>query len=175
MRHIDAIIIGAGQAGLAMSYCLGQLGLDHIVIERGRLAERWRSECWDSLRLLTPNWMTRLPGWSYRGAEPDGFLTKQQFVTHLEHYASVAQAPLVTGATVQSVRSVPGGYRVESDRGAWRASCVVIATGHCDEPLVPAMAQQLPASIHQLTPSAYRNPAELPEGDVLVVGASASG
>jgi putative flavoprotein involved in K+ transport len=175
MRHIDAIIIGAGQAGLAMSHCLCQLGLDHIVIERGRLAERWRSERWDSLRLLTPNWMTRLPGWSYRGAEPDGFMTKQQFVTHLEHYASVAQVPLVTGATVRSVQSVPGGYRVESDRGAWRASCVVIATGHCDEPLVPAMAQQFPASIHQLTPSAYRNPAELPQGDVLVVGASASG
>jgi putative flavoprotein involved in K+ transport len=102
MRHIDAIIIGAGQAGLAMSHCLGQLGLDHIVIERGRLAERWRSERWDSLRLLTPNWMTRLPGWSYRGAEPDGFMTKQEFVTHLEHYASVAQVPLVTGATVRS-------------------------------------------------------------------------
>jgi putative flavoprotein involved in K+ transport len=175
MRHIDAIIIGAGQAGLATSHCLGQLGLDHIVIERGRLAERWRSERWDSLRLLTPNWMTRLPGWSYRGAEPDGFMTKQEFVTHLEHYASVAQVPLVTGATVRSVRSMPDGYRVESDRGTWRASCVVIATGHCDEPLVPAMAQQLPASMHQLTPGAYRNPTQLPEGDVLVVGASASG
>jgi putative flavoprotein involved in K+ transport len=175
MRHIDVIIMGAGQAGLAMSRCIGQLGLDHIVIERGRLAERWRSERWDSLRLLTPNWMIRLPGWSYRGGEPDGFMTKLQFVTHLEHYAKVAQLPLVTGAMVRSVRSVPGGYRVESDRGAWHASCVVIATGHCDEPLVPAMAQQLPASIHQLTPSAYRNPAELPEGDVLVVGASASG
>src|SRR5215472_15541713 len=89
MRQTDAIIIGAGQAGLAMSYCLGRLGIDNVVLERGRLAERWRSERWDSLRLLTPNWMTRLPGWPYRGAEPNGFMTKQEFVTHLEHYASI--------------------------------------------------------------------------------------
>src|SRR6201993_3572725 len=112
MYYVPVVIIGAGQAGLAMSHCLTQRRIEHVVIERGRLAERWRSERWDSLRLLTPNWMTRLPGWSYRGAEPDGFMTKQQFVTHLEHYASVAQVPLVTGTTVRSVRSVPGGYWV---------------------------------------------------------------
>jgi putative flavoprotein involved in K+ transport len=175
MRRTDAIIIGAGQAGLAMSHCLGRLGFDHVVLERGRIAERWHGERWDSLRLLTPNWMNRFPGWSYRGADPDGFMTKQEFAAFLEQYASAASVPVVTGATVQSVRHMPGGYRVESDRGAWSAPCVVIATGHCDVPLVPDMARYLPASIRQVTPTAYRNPGELPDGGVLVVGASASG
>jgi putative flavoprotein involved in K+ transport len=175
MRQTDAIIIGAGQAGLAMSQCLARLGIDHVVLERGRVAERWRRERWDSLRLLTPNWMSRLPGWSYRGTDPDGFMTKREFVGHLEEYASATSAPVVADATVRSVRHMPGGYQVESDRGVWHAPCAVIATGHCDVPLVPEMALHLPSSIRQVTPSVYRNPAELPEGGVLVVGASASG
>ena len=175
MRRTDAIIIGAGQAGLAMSHCLGRRGTDHIVLERGQVAERWRSERWDSLRLLTPNWMNRFPGWSYQGAEPDGFLTAAEFVALLEQYASASSAPVITGATVQSVRRTPGGYLVESDRGTWHARCVVIATGHCDVPFVPDMSERLPSSIRQLTPTAYRNPSELTAGDVLVVGASASG
>jgi len=175
MRRTDAIIIGAGQAGLAMSACLGRFGFDHVVLERGRIAERWHRERWDSLRLLTPNWMNRFPGWSYQGADPDGFMTKQEFAAFLEQYARAAAAPVVMGVTVQSVRHMPGGYRVESDRGVWSAPCVVIATGHCDEPLVPDMARCLPASIRQVTSTAYRNPGELPDGGVLVVGASASG
>jgi putative flavoprotein involved in K+ transport len=145
------------------------------VLERGQLAERWRSERWDSLRLLTPNWMSRLPGWSYQGTDPDGFMTASEVVAFLEQYARNSAAPVVTGGAVRSVRRVASGYRVESDRGIWYAQSVVIATGHCDVPYVPAMSQRLPPSIHQLTPTAYRNPAELPEGGVLVVGASASG
>jgi putative flavoprotein involved in K+ transport len=175
MLQTDAIVIGAGQAGLAMSHCLAGLGIDHIVLERGRLAERWRSERWDSLRLLTPNWMNRLPGWSYQGTDPDGFMTASEVVAFLEQYARVSATPVVTGAAVRSVRRVASGYRVESNRGVWHAQSVVIATGHCDVPYVPAMAQCLPPSIHQVTPTAYRNPAELPDGGVLVVGASASG
>jgi putative flavoprotein involved in K+ transport len=175
MRHTDAIIIGAGQAGLAMSHCLGLLGIDHVVLERGRPGERWHSERWDSLRLLTPNWMSRLPGWSYQGTDPDGFMTAAEVATWLEQYALTASAPVIAGTTVQSVWRVSGGYRVKTDRGAWNAPCVVIATGHCDVPLVPDMARSLPASIHQVTPTAYRNPGELPDGGVLVVGASASG
>src|SRR6516225_339512 len=93
IMQTDAVIIGAGQAGLAMSYCLGRLGIDNVVLERGRLAERWRSERWDSLRLLTPNWMSRFPGWSYCGADPDGFMTKQEFVAYLEDYANAASLP----------------------------------------------------------------------------------
>jgi putative flavoprotein involved in K+ transport len=175
MQQTDAIIIGAGQAGLAMSYCLGALNIEHVVLERGQVAERWRSERWESLRLLTPNWMCRFPGWSYQGADPDGFMTAAEVAAFLKEYASITRSPVVTGATVQSVRRVAGGYRVESTCGTWHAQCVVIATGHCDVPLVPSMAQRLPALTHQVTPAGYRKPSELPDGGVLVVGASASG
>src|SRR5262249_50655484 len=144
----DAIIIGAGQAGLAMSNCLGVLGIEHVVLERGQVAERWRSERWDSLRLLTPNWMSRFPGWSYQGSDPDGFMTAAEVAAFLEQYANATAAPVVTGATVQSVRRVAGGYRVESTCGAWHALCVVVATGHCDVPLVPSMAHRLTASTY---------------------------
>jgi putative flavoprotein involved in K+ transport len=175
MWQTDAIIIGAGQAGLALSYCLGRSGIEHVVLERGRIGERWRSERWDSLRLLTPNWMSCFPGWCYQGMEPDGFMTAAEVAAFLEQYAIAIRAPVVTGAAVRSVRRVPGGYRVESDCGVWGGRCVVIATGHCDRQFVPAFAQDLSPSIHQLTSTAYRNPAELPSGSVLVVGASASG
>jgi putative flavoprotein involved in K+ transport len=175
MHYIPALIIGAGQAGLAMSCCLSRHGMDHVVLERGRVGERWRSERWDSLRLLTPNWMNQFPGWHYQGPDPAGFMTVAEYVAFLEQYASRSSAPVVNGADVQSVRRVPGGYRVETNRGAWHARCVIIATGHCDVPFVPDIARSLPASIHQVTPTAYRNPDELPDGDVLVVGAAASG
>jgi putative flavoprotein involved in K+ transport len=175
MRQTDTIIIGAGQAGLGLSYCLGRLGIEHVLLERGQVGERWRSERWDSLRLLTPNWMSRLPGWSYRGNDPDGFMTAAEVATFLQQYASNSRAPVITGATVQSMRRAPEGYRVESSKGSWHARCVVIATGHCDVPFVPKMAQSLPTYIQQVTPTAYRNPNELPDGGVIVVGASASG
>ncbi|WP_206035639.1 NAD(P)-binding domain-containing protein [Roseomonas sp. HF4] len=173
MRTTDAIIIGAGQAGLAMSHCLAARGIDHLVLERGRVAERWRSERWDSLRLLTPNWMSRLPGWSYRGADPDGFMTMSEVVTYLEGYA--VRAPVVTGVAVHALHRAPTGYRLETSAGTFAAPAVVIATGQCDVPHIPAMAAELPRRIHQVTPSGYRNPFLLPDGGVLVVGASASG
>ncbi|WP_448207171.1 NAD(P)-binding domain-containing protein [Azospirillum sp. sgz302134] len=175
MQHTDAIIIGAGQAGLAMSVCLGRRGIDHAVLDRGRVAERWRSERWDSLRLLTPNWMSRLPGWSYRGSDPDGFMTVPEVVRFLEDYARAGSAPVESGVTVRAVERTANGYRVETDRGDRMARVVVLATGHCDIPLVPAMARHLPADIRQTTPSGYRNPDSLPDGGVLVVGASATG
>ena len=176
MRQTDAIVIGAGQAGLAMSRCLGDLGIAHTVLDRGRVAERWRSERWDSLRLLTPNWMSRLPGWSYRGSDPDGYMAAAEVLGYLDGYARASAAPVLEGADVRSVRRVPFGYRVEtSGRGAWEARVVVVATGHCDVPLVPTVARQLPASVRQITPSEYRNPDSVPKGGVLVVGASATG
>ncbi|WP_198370125.1 NAD(P)-binding domain-containing protein [Roseomonas rosulenta] len=173
MRTTDAVIIGAGQAGLAMSHCLAARGIDHIVLERGRIAERWRSERWDSLRLLTPNWMSRLPGWSYRGDDRDGFMTMPEVVGYLEGYA--AAAPVIEGVAVRALHRAPAGYRLETSAGAVAARAVVIATGQCDVPHIPAMAAELPSAIHQVTPSAYRNPSLLPDGGVLVVGASASG
>src|SRR5262249_49636465 len=141
----------------------------------GRIAERWHSERWDSLRLLTPNWMTQFPDWSYQGNDADGFMTAAEYAESLEQYASSFSAPVVTGATVQSACRVPGGYRVESSKGTWHARSVVIATGHCDIPFVPEIARHLPESICQLTPTTYHRPDDLPDGGVLVVGAAASG
>ncbi len=171
----QAIIIGAGQAGLAMSWCLGRRGVAHVALERGRIGERWRSERWDSLRLLTPNWLTRLPGLVYAGPEPEGFLTMPEVAGFLDDYARIAAAPVETGTTVRRVRRIGDRYSVETDRGTWHAPVVVVATGYCDKPRVPAAAAGLPDWVHQITPTAYRTPDSLPDGGVLVVGASSSG
>jgi putative flavoprotein involved in K+ transport len=175
MRSIAAIIIGAGQAGLAMSHCLTSRGIDHVVLERGRTAERWHSERWASLRLLTPNWMSRLPGWTYQGTDPDGFMTAPNFAHHLEAYEHNACIPVEHDTDVLSVQPHSYGYRVQTDCGVWLARCVIMATGHCDIPHVPPMGRQLPSCILQVTPTTYWNPASLPSGGVLVVGASATG
>ena len=175
MKRTDVVIIGGGQAGLAMSRCLGERGIDHVVLERGRLGERWRSERWDSLRLLTPRWQARLPGWSYRGPDPDGFMSKGEVVRYLEGYARSFVAPLEEGVTVEAVERDASGYRVSTDRDVWRASSVVVATGHCDRPSVPAFARALPHDVVQVVPTRYRHPRALPDGGVLVVGASATG
>ena len=175
MRRTTTLVIGAGQAGLAMSRCLSDLGIDHAVLERGKLAQRWRSHSWDSLHLLTPNWMTRLPGFQYDGDDPDGFMSVAELVAFFERYASSSAAPLVTETTVQSVERGGSGFRVVTDRGEWSASSVVMATGYCDLPLVPAASRRLPSSILQITTPEYRRPEQLPAGGVLVVGASSSG
>src|SRR5512143_1279317 len=175
MRRTEAVVIGGGQAGLAMSHCLAGSGVDHVVLERGRVAERWRSERWESLRLLTPNWQTRLPGFRYQGPDPDGYMRVAEVVGFLERYARSFAAPVEEGTSVLSVAPAGGGYRVVTDRGTWEAPCVVIATGHCDTPLVPAFAPSLAGDVVQLVPSRYRHPGQLPAGGVLVVGASASG
>jgi putative flavoprotein involved in K+ transport len=175
MKRTDVIVIGGGQAGLAMSRHLSQRGIDHVVFERRRLAERWRSERWDSLRLLTPNWFSRLPDWRYRGDDPDGFMTMAQVVRYFEDYSRAVSAPVETDTEVRRVEAFDGGYRVVTDGDVWFARGVVIATGENNTPQVPAMAKSISPSIHQIVPSAYRNPGQLPDGGVLVVGASASG
>lgn len=175
MKHTDTVIIGGGQAGLAMSRCLHERGIDHIVLERGRIAERWRSERWDSLRLLSPNWMSRLPHFRYQGDDPDGFMTMPEFTRHLETYAASFDAPVQSGTNVESVRCTRTGFTVETSRGTWRARNVVVATGFCDVPRVPDFAARLLPDIHQIVPSEYRNPAQLPPGNVLIVGGSATG
>jgi putative flavoprotein involved in K+ transport len=175
MRRTDCVVIGAGQAGLAMSRVLTDRGVDHVVLEQGRVAERWRSERWNSLRLLTPNWQTRLPGFAYDGAQPDGFMTMTQVVTFFERYAMSFGAPVVSDTTVRAVTRHPGAFRVATFAGDWSARSVVIATGHAQRPFVPSMARHVPRAIAQLTPTSYRSPGDLPPGGVLVVGASASG
>lgn len=173
MKRTDVVVIGGGQAGLAMSRCLQDRGIDHVVLERGRVAERWRSERWDSLRLLSPNWHTRLPGWRYDGPDPDGFMTMPEVIDYLQGYARSFAAPVECDTTVTAVAPASGGYRVSTNQGAWGAPNVVIATGHCDLPHVPGFAGQVPPDILQVTP--YRHPGRLPDGGVLVVGASATG
>jgi putative flavoprotein involved in K+ transport len=158
-----------------MSCCLSDRSVDHVVLERGRVAERWRSERWDSLRLLTPNWQSRLPGFRYDGPDPDGYMTMPQVIDFLERYRRSFEAPVEEGTNVLSVSQQDLVYRVATDRGIWEAPTVVIATGQCDFPLVPDFASRLSPDIVQVVPSKYRNPAQLPEGGVLVVGAAASG
>ena len=175
MRRTEAVVIGGGQAGLAMSRCLTDSRVDHVVLERGRVAERWRSERWDSLRLLTPNWQSRLPGFRYDGPDPDGYMSGHEVVDYLDRYAASFPAPVEDGTSVLALEAASSGYRVTTDRGVWEAPSVVIATGQCDTPLVPAIARQLPEDIVQVVPTRYRNPRQLPEGGVLVVGASATG
>jgi len=175
MRRTDVIVIGGGQAGLAMSRCLSDRSIKHVVLERGRVSQRWRSERWDSLRLLTPNWQSRLPGWGYQGPDPDGYMTMPEVVGFLESYARSFQAPVEEQTTVSAVDVEACGYRVTTNRGVWQSKAVVIATGHSDIPYVPEVAGRLPADIVQLSPTRYRNPNQLPPGGVLVIGASASG
>jgi putative flavoprotein involved in K+ transport len=173
--HTTTVIVGGGQAGLAMSFCLSELDIEHVVLERGQLAERWRTQSWDSLNLLTPNWMTRLPGFRYDGNQPHGFMSVRELVALLESYADQARAPVMADTTVTSVERAGDRFRVITDRGRWSADSVVVATGYCDRPAVPAASRGLAASVTQVVPADYRRPAQLPDGGVLVVGASSTG
>jgi putative flavoprotein involved in K+ transport len=166
--------VGAGQAGLALSRHLTGAGHDHVLLERGRVGERWRSERWDSLVLLTPNRHNRLPG-SPEHDDPDGFLAREEVVAYLSAYAGSFDAPVEEGVTVEAVERAASGLRIRTDRGDWRAANVVIATGDAAEPRLPAEAALAPEGIAQLHASGYRSPAGLPDGGVLVVGAGASG
>lgn len=174
-RLIDTIIIGAGHAGLAASYCLSERSIDHLVIERGEVANSWRTERWDSLSLLTPNWQSRLPGFDYPGEDPDGFMSVQEVVTFIEDYALYCKAPVQTQSTVRSLEKNGDAYRLVTDRGEWHCRSVVIASGACNVPAIPKAAKDVPPDVQQVTPWEYRNPGQLQEGSVLVVGASSTG
>jgi putative flavoprotein involved in K+ transport len=145
------------------------------VLERGEVANSWRRERWDSLRLLTPNWQCRLPGLSYEGPDPDGYLTMGEVTEFIERFAKGCGAPVRTSANVTSVRRTGDGYQVTTSHGEIRCRAVVIASGACNQPAVPQFKAAVPASVGQLTPLRYRDPAQLPDGGVLVVGASATG
>lgn len=175
MKRTDVLVIGGGQAGLAMSHCLSRSGLDHVVLDRGEVAERWRSERWDSLRLLTPNWQTRLPGHQYTGPDPDGYMSRDEVVNFLADYAHRSQAPVLTHTRVVSVTAADHGFRITTTGETWKARAVVVATGYCDRPTRPAAAAGLSGRLHEVFPSTYRSPQSLPPGGVLVVGASATG
>ena len=169
------VIIGAGHAGLAMSRRLTEHSIDHVVLERGEVANSWKTERWDSLRLLTPNWQGRLPGFGYQGNDPDGFRSMPETIEFIERYAEVISAPVRTHTAVTSVRRTDHGYSVATSQGEWQCRTVVLASGACNIADVPALAEAVPPGIDMLTPMQYRSPDRLAQGGVLVVGASASG
>jgi len=171
----DVVVIGAGHAGLATSFCLNERSIDHVVLERGEVANSWRKERWDSLKLLTPNWQSRLPGFSYTGDDPDGFMSMPEVIDFIQAYADFSEAPVKTNTTVTSVRQHADGYRVETDAGEWQTKSVVIASGACNVAVTPKVANSIPAGITSITPHQYRGPDQLEPGGVLVVGASATG
>ena len=168
-------MIGAGHAGLAVSHFLSQRSIDHVVIERGEVANTWRTERWDSLRLLTPNWQSRLPGHEYDGDDPDGYMTMPEVIEFIDSYAKTVDAPLRTHTTVKSLRPNHDGYETVTDDGTWSSPTVMLATGGFNLANTPAIAHGVPGSIETVTPLQYRGPDQLPGGDVLVVGASATG
>jgi putative flavoprotein involved in K+ transport len=168
-------VIGAGHAGLAMSHCLAGRAIDHVVLERGEVAHTWRTERWDSLRLLTPNWQSRLPGYAYSGSDPDGYRNVAEVITFIADYAKTFSAPVQTHTVVTSVRATDDCYRVCTGQGDWQCRTLVLASGACNIATVPAFAEQVPPPIVSLTAQQYRNPDQLAPGGVMVVGASASG
>lgn len=170
-----AVVVGAGHAGLAMSYRLTERSVEHVVLDRGDVADSWRTKRWPGLRLLSPNWMLGLPGQPADLPDPDGFLGAPEVADLVDRYARQIAAPVRTGSTVRSVRRRGSGYEVRTDDGAWHADAVVLATGACTTPVVPSCAAALPSSIAQRTAFDYGGPESLPDGGVLVVGASATG
>ena len=175
VENFTTVVVGAGHAGLAASHFLGDRSIDHVVLERGVVANSWRQERWDSMRLLTPNWQSRLPGAAYAGPDPDGYMGAEEVADFIEDFATSSKAPVRAGTEVTSVRRTPRGYDVTTDQGEIHAATVVIASGACNRASVPAIASSLPSSVTQVTAFDYRNPEQLPEGGVLVVGASATG
>jgi putative flavoprotein involved in K+ transport len=175
--RVQTLIIGAGQAGLAMSRLLTELDHEHVVLERGRIAERWRSERWESFRLLSPNWQTRLPGYSYRGPDPHGFMAGDEVVRFFDDYARSFRPDVHTGVSVTS--AVPDGaeWRVRTRDGrTYCARNLVVATGYYDRPAIPAgLSATGMGDVHQVHTASYRSPEHLPSGPALVVGAGPSG
>ncbi len=178
-EHHTVLIVGGGQAGLSVSYCLKQQGIDHLVLEGRRVAHSWREERWDTFCLVTPNWQCALPGYSYTGADPKGFMVKDEIVDYVEGYRSAHALPVREGVMVESLRSsfVPGSarFQITTSQGSFTAEHVVVATGCYHRAHIPSYASGLPAGIVNLHSSSYKNPESLPEGAVLVVGSGQSG
>jgi putative flavoprotein involved in K+ transport len=169
------VVIGAGHAGLTFSRVLTERSLDHVVLERAEVANSWRHERWDSLRLLTPNWQSRLSGFPYTGADPDGYMRMPEIAQRIADFAAAISAPVRTHTRVTAVRRRDGGYQVETDNGEWRCRSVVLASGAANVAHVPGLRRGVPPSLQSITPFDYHNPERLPPGGVLVVGASATG
>jgi putative flavoprotein involved in K+ transport len=176
-EQIEAIVIGAGHAGLSTSYYLTRAGMRHLVLEGGRVGERWRTSRWDSFSLVTPNWMCCLPGYPYAGDDPDGFMSREGVVAYLQGYAESFGAPVSEGVRVKAVRRHPGGsgYTLVTEGEVYETPVVVVATGFFEHPKIPAEATRLAPGILQIHSSQYKNPKALPPGAVLVAGSGQSG
>ncbi|MFE4105081.1 MSMEG_0569 family flavin-dependent oxidoreductase [Almyronema epifaneia] len=173
--HYRVLIVGGGQAGLSISYCLQARGIDHLVLEKHKIAHSWRSQRWDSFCLVTPNWQCRLPGYPYRGDNPDGFMQRDQIVQYIEDYVAAFNPPLKEGVEVLRVRQNRGRFEVSTSIGEFTADQVVIAVGGYHTPKIPRMAERLSPDVVQIHSSAYKNPQSLPDKAVLVVGTGQSG
>jgi putative flavoprotein involved in K+ transport len=174
--HVSVVVIGGGQAGLAMSYHLRQRGVDHVVLEKNRIAYAWRTQRWDAFCLVTPNWQCQLPGFPYSGDDPRGFMLRDDIVGYIEAYAKHISAPVREGVAVSRLTQEPGGgFALETNAGAMTADAVVLAVSGYHVPNVPRMAERLNRSVTQLHSSQYRNPDQLPPGEILVIGSGQSG
>jgi len=175
VKTADVVVIGAGHAGLAASRCLAERSIEHVILERGEVANSWRTERWESLTLLTPNWQSRLPGFAYAGENPDGYMTMPELIGFIEQYAETVHAPMHTGTSVTSVCRNANVIEVVTTDGTWQCRGVILATGACNVPAVPAVAADMPSGISNVTTHDYQDPEQLADGKVLVVGASATG
>lgn len=175
--HFPVVIIGGGQAGLSVSYCLTQRNIEHIIFEKYKIAHSWRTKRWDSFCLVTPNWQCTLPGYPYPGKDTDGFMQRDEIVKYIEDYAQSFDPLIKEGVTVSSLSKdeIQNIYEVTTSIGTYTADQVVVATGGYHEPKIPRMAERLPKEILQLHSSGYKNPESLPKGGVLVVGTGQSG
>ena len=175
-NHYPVVIVGGGQAGLSMSYCLKERDLDHIVFEKNQIANAWRSQRWDSFCLVTPNWQCQLPGYPYKGNEPEGFIKKDEIVAYIENYARSFNPPIREGVEVLNLRRGDRGiFEVATSIGNYTADQVVVAAGAYHQPKIPKISERLPDHILQVHSSKYKNSESLPDGAVLVIGTGQSG
>jgi putative flavoprotein involved in K+ transport len=170
------LVVGGGQAGLSISYYLKQAGVDHLVVEKNTLTHTWRNQRWDAFCLVTPNWQCALPGYPYPGDDPHGFMKKDEIIAYLDGFIAMVDAPVIEHTQVKRVKRLDDGtFAVATSQGDFTADQVVVASGGYHTPIVPRMADRLPAGIVQIQSSQYRNPEVLPDGAVLVVGSGQSG
>jgi putative flavoprotein involved in K+ transport len=174
-KRFEVVVIGAGQGGLATSYHLTQQGVGHVILEQDRVGESWRSRRWDSFCLVTPNWTLQLPGFPYQGADPDGFMGRDELVDYFDGYVRSFEPPIRTGVKVTSVERVAGRFRIMAGESTFEAGAVVVATGSYRRPKQPDLSSRLPVELFQIHSSQYKNPAQLPDGAALVVGTGQSG
>jgi putative flavoprotein involved in K+ transport len=174
--HYPVIIIGGGQAGLATSYHLSRNNIDHVILEKNTIAHAWKTQRWDAFCLVTPNWQCQLPGFAYPGNDPKGFMLRDDIVAYVENYARKIAAPIREGVAVTRLKQEENGrFVLETTSGNMSADNIVLAVGGYHIPNIPRMAERIDSSITQIHSSAYRNPGQLPAGDILVVGSGQSG